>query len=90
MTRLALAEVRRRYVDEGRPLDVATEAALKADTRAGAKDILDAIARRRRENRSEGQRLRTLLRYENALWSTGVLRVAGVDVCARVAHSRRG
>lgn len=64
---------------EGRPLDAATEAALRADPRAGAKAILAAIARRRFENRSEGQRLRKLLRYETALWRTGVQLVAGVD-----------
>jgi ribonuclease HII len=77
--RLALAQVRLRYVTEGRSLDVATEEALRADSRAGAKAILDAIARRRFGNRSEGQRLRKLLRYESALWADGVLRVAGVD-----------
>ena len=60
-------------------MDAATEAALRADQRAGAKAILDAVARRRFENRSEGQRLRHLLRYEWARWATGVLRVAGVD-----------
>lgn len=76
---LVLSEVRQRYVVEGRRLDSATEAALKADPRAGAAQILEAIARRRRDNRAEGQRLRTLLRYETALWSTGVLHVAGVD-----------
>ena len=74
-----LAEVRRRYVVEGRPLDVATEAALLADPRAGARAILHAVARRRFENRQEGQRLRRLLRYENALWASGVLHVAGID-----------
>ncbi|HEY1887239.1 MAG TPA: ribonuclease HII, partial [Roseiarcus sp.] len=45
----------------------------------GAKTILDAIARRRAGNRSEGQRLRKLLQFENALWGAGVLHVAGVD-----------
>ncbi|HEU0058980.1 MAG TPA: ribonuclease HII [Hyphomicrobiaceae bacterium] len=79
MTRLALAQVRFRYVIEGHALDAATEAALKADQRAGAKSILDAVARRRFENRSEGQRLRQLLRYETALWASGVGSVAGVD-----------
>src|SRR5215468_12278929 len=79
MTRLMLAQVRRRCVVEGRPLDAATEAALQADPRAGAKAILHAVARRRLENRVEGQRLRRLLRYEKALWAGGVLRVAGVD-----------
>ena len=79
MTRLALAQIRHRYLVEGRPLDWAMEAALMVDTRAGAKAILDAIAQRRFENRSEGQRVRKLLRYENALWATGALHVAGVD-----------
>ena len=79
LTRLSLAQVRLRYVIEGRPLDEMTEAALEADSRAGAKAILQAVRRRRFENRSEGQRLRKLLRYENALWSAGVVRVAGVD-----------
>jgi Ribonuclease HII len=50
-----------------------------ADPRAGAKAILDAIARRRFANRSEGQRLRRLVRYESVLWATGLLYVAGVD-----------
>jgi ribonuclease HII len=79
MTRLCLAQVRARYVVEGRPLDAATEACLKADGRAGARAILAAIARRRFDNRSEGQRLRKLLRYEGALWSAGIQLVAGVD-----------
>jgi ribonuclease HII len=76
---LNLTEVRRRYVDEACPLTAAVEAALRADPRAGAKAILQAIERRRFGNRSEGQRLRKLLRYETALWSEGVLSVAGVD-----------
>ena len=79
MTRLSLAQLRLRYVVEGRALDAAMETALKADPRAGAKAILDAVARRRSEKRSEGQRLRKLLRYERGLWTIGVLRVAGVD-----------
>jgi ribonuclease HII len=79
MTRLALAQVRLRHVVEGRPLDAATEAALRMDPRPGARAILDAVARRRFANRAEGQRLRKLLRYEGALWAKGVLRVAGVD-----------
>jgi ribonuclease HII len=79
VTRLVLSELRRRFVVEGRRLDVATEEALRADPRPGAAAILDAVARRRFENRSEGQRLRKLLQYETALWSTGVQHVAGVD-----------
>ena len=79
MPRLSLEQMRRRHVVEGHPLDAATEAALRSDQRAGAKAILDAVSRRRFDNRSEGQRLRKLLKYETALWSVGVVRVAGVD-----------
>jgi ribonuclease HII len=79
VTRYVLTELRRRYVIEGRPLDAATEAVLRADPRPGARAILDAIGRRRFENRSEGQRLRKLLQYETALWTQGVVHVAGVD-----------
>ena len=79
MTRLLLTEVRRRFVVEARPLDAGTEAALKADPRAGAAAILEAIGRRRADNRAEGQRLRKLLRYETALWFDGIVHVAGVD-----------
>jgi ribonuclease HII len=77
--RFVLAEIHRRVVIEAGPLDGATEAALRADLRPGAKAILDAVARRRGENRAEGQRLRQLLRYESVRWVGGVLHVAGVD-----------
>jgi ribonuclease HII len=77
--RLSLADLRARYVEGGRAMPAALEAALTADGRPGAQAILAAVARRRRANRAEGQRLRTMLRYETALWSTGVAHVAGVD-----------
>lgn len=77
--RLSLSEVKARYVDAGRPLPRAIEAKLRADQRAGAKKLLEAIEKRRRKNRAEGQRLRKLLRFETELWEAGVTRVAGVD-----------
>ena len=76
---LSLAYIRQRYLTEAQPLDAVTELTLAADPRPGAKAILEAIARRRFANRSEGQRLRNLLRYENALWTKGIVLVAGVD-----------
>lgn len=74
-----LAQLRARYVDRGRPLPQAIEAGLKADARPGAKAILAAVAKRRHEHRAEGQRLRKMLRFEQALWSNGTVHVAGVD-----------
>lgn len=79
MARLTLAQIRHRYLVEIRPLDAETEAALRVDPRPGAKAILEAIARRRSDNRAEGQRLRKLLRYETALWKSGLQHIAGVD-----------
>ena len=88
MTRLVLAEIRRRFISEARPLDAETEAALRVDPRPGAKTILATVAQRRSANRAEGQRLRHLLRFESALWATGVVHIAGVDE-AGVSSSRR-
>lgn len=77
--KLTLAGIRRRYVDRGRPLPGALAAKLLQDGGAGARAILAAVQRRRRDNRAEGQRLRMLLRYERGLWAAGLMHVAGVD-----------
>ena len=79
MTRYSLDELRQRYVIEGRPLEASLEKILRADTRAGARAILASIEKRRFENRSEGQRLRKMLRFETLLWDEGQDAVAGVD-----------
>ena len=76
---LTLAMLRRRYVDGSRALPAEIEHALRGDQRPGAQAILAAVARRRRANRSEGQRLRTMLRFEVTLWERGFSRVAGID-----------
>jgi ribonuclease HII len=75
----SLQALRARYVDGARPLPNAIAEALAADPRPGARAILAAVARRRRDNRAEGQRLRTMLRYETVLWTGGARHVAGVD-----------
>jgi ribonuclease HII len=77
--RMSVAELRERFVDKGRPLPAECEESLRDDARAGARAVYEAILRRRRENRAEGQRLRHLLRYETVLWERGLTRVAGVD-----------
>ena len=71
MTRYSLEDLRQRLIIEGRPLEASLEEILRSDTRAGARAILATIARRRFENRSEGQRLRKMLRFETALWDRG-------------------
>ena len=79
LARLSVAELRARFLDEGRALPAEWEAALAGDPRAGARAIHRAVLRRRRQNRAEGQRLRRLLRYESELWERGVTLVAGAD-----------
>jgi ribonuclease HII len=79
VSRSTLTQLRVRYLVECRPLESAVEAELRADARPGAQAILRAIERRRRAHRAEGQRVRKLLRYESALWTSGLTRVAGVD-----------
>ncbi len=79
IARMSLCELRERFVEKGRALPAECEEALRNDGRAGARAVHEAILRRRRDNRAEGQRLRHLLRYETPLWEGGVLHVAGVD-----------
>lgn len=75
----SLTALRARHVVAGRPLPAELESQLRNDPRPGAKALLLAIASRRRDNRAEGQRLRKMLRFEQALWADGTLHVAGVD-----------
>lgn len=79
MKEKTLAELRRHYVDAGRPLPRQIEATLRCDMRAGAQAILEAVQRRRRQNRAEADRLRRLGRYERDLRQQGFVRIAGVD-----------
>jgi ribonuclease HII len=53
--------------------------ALDCDGRNGARQLAEAIRKRRLENRREGQRLHHLLRFEIELWKEGFQLVAGVD-----------
>src|SRR4051812_1719693 len=77
--RPSYVEIRKRYVEGRRSLPQELETALREDPNPSARAILRAIDRRRREHRSEGQRLRGILRYERELWARGIVHVAGVD-----------
>ena len=79
LLRLSVAELRTRLLERGEALGDASEAALEADPRAGAREVLRQVRRRRAANRAEGQRLRHLLRFEGELWDRGVIHVGGVD-----------
>lgn len=74
-----LAELRARYLVEGAPLPAGLLAELQADPRQGAQALARAIKSRQADNRSEGQRLRHMLKFEQDLWDEGYTRIAGVD-----------
>ena len=75
----SIPELRELFLERGRPVPKGLLEALEVDTRAGAQQLAKRIRERYRSNRSEGQRLHTLLRFEIDLWSQGYSRVAGVD-----------
>jgi ribonuclease HII len=79
LLRRSIPELRERFLERARPVPKGFLEALEVDTRAGAHQLAKRIRGRYRSNRSEGQRLHTLLRFEIDLWSQGYSLVAGVD-----------
>ena len=74
-----IGQLRERFLTRGRPVPEGLLEALERDERRAARELARAIRSRREKNRSEGQRLRNLLRFEVELWEAGHLHVAGVD-----------
>jgi len=74
-----IGQLRERFLAKGRPVPEGLLEALEQDDRRAARELARAIRSRQKKNRSEGQRLRNLLRYEVELWEAGHLHVAGVD-----------
>jgi len=77
--KLDLVIVRLRYVERARSMPRDIEDALRQDSRKEASRILAAVEKIRKENRSEGQRLRHMLRYEQEWLAKGATFIAGVD-----------
>jgi len=75
----SIPELRALFLDKPRPVPKGFLEALEIDTRQGAHQLAKRIRARYRSNRSEGQRLHTLLRFEIELWAEGYSLVAGVD-----------
>jgi ribonuclease HII len=71
--------LRERFVERGRPVPDGLLEALEVDPRNGARELARRIRDIRRRNRSEGQRLRNLVRFETELWDQGLTLIAGVD-----------
>jgi ribonuclease HII len=75
----SIPELRELFLGRRRPVPKGLLEALEVDARHGAHQLARQIRGRYRSNRSEGQRLHTLLRFEIELWSQGYSLVAGVD-----------
>jgi ribonuclease HII len=75
----SIPELRELFLDRRRPVPKGFLEALEIDARQGAHQLAKRIRQRRRGNRSEGQRLHSLLRFEIELWAEGYAFVAGVD-----------
>lgn len=75
----SIPELRELFLDRCRAVPKGLLEALDVDTRHGAQQLAKRIRARYRSNRSEGQRLHTLLRFEIELWEQGYSLIAGVD-----------
>src|ERR1700704_6095511 len=75
----SIPELRKIFLELGRPVPKGFVEALETDSRQGAQQLAKRIRERWRSNRAEGQRLHFLLRYEIDLWLQGFNLIAGVD-----------
>jgi ribonuclease HII len=77
--RIGLAELRRRYTQDGVAAPAPLLRALREDSRAGARRLADELAARNERRASERRRLARLWRLERELCAQGRACVAGVD-----------
>ncbi len=74
-----VAEIRRRFIDGGRPISPRMLRRMEKDPRASIRKLRGLIRRRNETSRIERSRLRSLLRVERRLSASGVRSIAGVD-----------
>jgi len=79
LLRKSIPELTELFVQRRRAVPKGLLEALDTDPRQGAQLLAKRIRGRYRSNRSEGQRLHNLLRFEIELWADGFGLVAGVD-----------
>lgn len=79
LLRRSIPELRELFVERQRAVPKGLLEALECDSRQGAQQLARRIRDRYRNNRAEGQRLHTLLRFELELWEQGYSFIAGVD-----------
>ena len=79
LTRIGVAELRRRYTSEGMKVTLTVIRKLRADERAGARELADELSARRADLGHERRRVTRLWRLERELCDRGHARIAGLD-----------
>jgi ribonuclease HII len=77
--RIGLAELRRRYTQDGVAIPAPLLRTLRADSRAGARKLAEELAARREERVRERRRVMRLWRLERELCALGHSCIAGLD-----------
>jgi len=75
----SLFSLKASFLDRKEALPKGLLEALEADSRRGAQTLAGKLRARQQANRTEGQRLRHLLKFETELWEQGFTLIAGVD-----------
>lgn len=75
----SLFSLKASFLDRKETLPKGLLEALEADSRRGAQTLAGKLRARQQANRTEGQRLRHLLKFETELWEQGFTLIAGVD-----------
>jgi ribonuclease HII len=79
LSKLSIAEIRRRFLYAPGPVSSQQMKDLRADGRRGVQQVYQAVKRRLDKEREERARIGNLLNFERVLWKAGIERIAGVD-----------
>lgn len=76
---LSVDEIRKRYVENRKPVSQQVLNRLRRDPRQGVQRLFTALAKRFEREREEQVRLDAMRHFERVLWKSGVRDIAGVD-----------
>src|SRR4029453_15141808 len=76
---LSIDEIRRRCLDQGKPVSAQILNRLQRDPRQGARRLYATLKKRYERERDERLRLDAMRHFELVLWKSGVRDIAGVD-----------
>jgi ribonuclease HII len=79
MDEFSIEEIRRRYVEDGKPVSPRILTRLQRDPRQGARRLHALLKKRYEREREERLRLDAMRHFEQVLWRSGVQDIAGLD-----------